>query len=103
MRQVAYNPGMPWQHCRMCRAPSSQNPCRFQFPKSDDRRVRPYGAECVVDRVPEENAELPRFLDGALPVLGRTMTPLEGMPDLGVMRVETDADPVSIGYDVARQ
>ena len=61
------------------------------------------GTEYVVDRVPEENAELLRFLDGARLVPGRRMTLLEGMPYLGVMQVETEADRVSIGYDVARQ
>ena len=61
------------------------------------------GTEYVVDRVPEENAELLRFLDGALLVPGRRMTLLEGMPYLGVLQVETEADRVSIGYDVARQ
>ncbi len=61
------------------------------------------GTEYVVDRVPEENAELLRFLDSARLVPGRRMTLLEGMPYLGVMQVETEADRVSIGYDVARQ
>ena len=61
------------------------------------------GAQYVVDRVPEENSELLRFLDGAQLVPGRRMTLLEAMPYLGVMQVETEADRVSIGYDVARQ
>ena len=61
------------------------------------------GTEYVVDRVPEENTELLKFLDGARLVPGRRMTLLEGMPYLGVMQVETEVDRVSIGYDVARQ
>ena len=61
------------------------------------------GATYIVDRVPEENSELLRFLDGARLVPGRRMTLLEAMPYLGVMQVETEVDSVSIGYDVARQ
>ena len=61
------------------------------------------GTRYVIDRVPEENADLIRFLDGAQLVPGRRMTLLEAMPYLGVMQVETEVDRVSIGYDVARQ
>lgn len=61
------------------------------------------GTRYVIDRVPEENADLIRFLDGAHLVPGRRMTLLEAMPYLGVMRVKTEVDRVSIGYDVARQ
>ena len=61
------------------------------------------GAPYVVDRVPEENSELLRFLDGARLVPGCRMTLLEVMPYLGVLRVETGVDQVSIGYDVAKQ
>ncbi len=61
------------------------------------------GAPHVVDRVPEENAELLRFLAGARLVPYHSVTVLEGMPYLGVMQVETEVDRVSIGYDVARQ
>lgn len=61
------------------------------------------GAPYIVDRVPEENADLLRFLDGAKLVPGKPMTLLEAMPYLGVMQVETEADRVSIGYDVAQQ
>jgi hypothetical protein len=56
-----------------------------------------------VDRVPEENSDLLRFLDGAQLVPGRRTTLLEATPYLGVMQVETEVDRVSIGYDVARQ
>ena len=61
------------------------------------------GASYVVDRVPEENAELLRFLAGAQLVPYHRVTLLEAMPYLGVMQVETEVDRVSIGYDVARQ
>ena len=62
----------------------------------------PHGVPYIVDRVPEENAELLRFLDGARLVPGCRMTLLEAMPYLGVMQVETELDRVSIGYDVAK-
>ena len=61
------------------------------------------GSPYVVDRVPEESAELLRFLAGARLVPYHRVTVLEGMPYLGVMQVETEVDRVSIGYDVARQ
>ncbi len=61
------------------------------------------GARYVVDRVPEENTELLRFLDASRLVPGQRMTLLEAMPYLGVMQVETEVDTFSIGYDVARQ
>ncbi|MDE2785113.1 MAG: metal-dependent transcriptional regulator [Chloroflexota bacterium] len=61
------------------------------------------GAPYVVDRVPEENADLLRFLAGARLVPYHRVTLLEAMPYLGVMQVETEVDRVSIGYDVARQ
>ena len=61
------------------------------------------GATLVVDRAPEENADLLRFLAGARLVPYRRVTLLEAMPYLGVMQVETEVDRVSIGYDVARQ
>ena len=61
------------------------------------------GAAYLVDRVPEENTELLRFLTGAQLVPYHRVTLLEAMPYLGVMQVETGVDRVSIGYDVARQ
>lgn len=57
----------------------------------------------IVDRVPEEDAELLKFLDGAQLVPEHKITLLEAMPYLGVMRVETEVDRISIGYSVARQ
>lgn len=62
----------------------------------------PHGAPYVVDRVPEENAELIRFLDRARLVPGCWMMLLEAIPYLGVLQVETEVDRVSIGYDVAK-
>lgn len=61
------------------------------------------GATYVVDRVPEENAELLRFLAAHRLVPYHRVTLLESMPYLGVMQVETEVDRVSIGYDAARQ
>ena len=57
----------------------------------------------VVDRVPEENAELLKFLGESLLVPGHSLTVLEGMPYLGVLRVQTEVTLASIGYDVAGQ
>ena len=56
-----------------------------------------------MDRVPEEDAELLKFLGDAQLAPGRRITLLEGMPYLGVMQVETEAARISIGYNVARQ
>lgn len=61
------------------------------------------GTAYLVDRVPEEDAELLKFLGGARLVPERRITLLEGMPYLGVMQVETEVDRISIGYNVARQ
>ena len=61
------------------------------------------GQGYVVDRVPEEDPELLKFLGGAQLVPERRITLLEAMPYLGVMRVETEVEQISIGYNVARQ
>ena len=61
------------------------------------------GTAYLVDRVPEEDAELLKFLGAARLVPERRITLLEGMPYLGVMQVETEVDRISIGYNVARQ
>ena len=65
--------------------------------KADD------GQAYVVDRVPEEDPELLKFLGGAQLVPERHITLVEAMPYLGVMRVETEVEEISIGYNVARQ
>lgn len=61
------------------------------------------GGTYLVDRVPEEDAELLKFLSAARLVPERRIRLLEGMPYLGVMQVETEIDRISIGYNVARQ
>ena len=61
------------------------------------------GAPYSIDRVPEENPELLRFLAGPRLVPYHRVTLLEAMPYLGVMQVKTEVDRVYIGYDVARQ
>ena len=50
----------------------------------------------VVDRVPEENADLLRFLNGARLVPRHKATVLQAAPNLGVLQVETEAETVSI-------
>ena len=61
------------------------------------------GAAYIVDRVPEEDAELLKFLDGAALVPERRITLVAAQPYLGVMQVATEVERVSIGYNVARQ
>ena len=61
------------------------------------------GETYVVDRVPEEDAELLKFLGGADLVPEHQITLLEALPYLGVMQVATEVDRISIGYNVARQ
>ena len=61
------------------------------------------GTTYMVDRIPEEDAELLKFLGGAQLVPEHRITLLEGMPYLGVMQVETEVERISIGYNVARQ
>ncbi len=61
------------------------------------------GRAYLVDRVPEEDAQLLQFLGAARLVPGHRITLLEAMPYLGVMQVETESDSISIGYNVAHQ
>lgn len=57
----------------------------------------------VVDRVPEENSDLLRFLAECMIVPECEVTVIEAAPYLGVLQVATQQDKVSIGYNVARQ
>ena len=57
----------------------------------------------VVDRVPEEDAKLLRFLADCMIVPEQEVTVVEAAPYLGVLKVATQRDNVSIGYNVARQ
>ena len=61
------------------------------------------GETYVVDRVPEEDAQLLRFLAESMIIPEHTVTVAEATPYLGVMEVATQRDRVSIGYNVARQ
>ncbi len=61
------------------------------------------GHRYVVDRVPEEDPELLKFLGASQLIPERRITLVEAMPYLGVMRVETEVEQISIGYNVARQ
>ena len=61
------------------------------------------GEVYVVDRVPEEDAQLLRFLAGSMIVPEQSITVAEAAPYLGVMEVVTQGDKVSIGYNVAQQ
>ena len=61
------------------------------------------GEAYIVDRVPEEDSQLLRFLADSMIVPEQTITVAEATPYLGVMEVATKHDKVSIGYNVARQ
>ncbi|MDA1127311.1 MAG: metal-dependent transcriptional regulator [Chloroflexi bacterium] len=61
------------------------------------------GETYVVDRVPEEDAQLLRFLVDSMIVPEKIVTVAEATPYLGVMEVATQQNRVSIGYNVARQ
>ncbi len=61
------------------------------------------GETYVVDRVPEEDAQLLRFLADSMIIPDQTVTVAEATPYLAVMEVATQRDRVSIGYNVARQ
>ena len=57
----------------------------------------------VVERIPEEDDQLLRFLDDSALIPGCDVTVVEAAPYLGVMTVGTNKDNVSIGYNVAQQ
>ena len=57
----------------------------------------------MVDRVPEEDAKLLRFLSDSLIVPECQVTVVEAAPYLGVLEVATQVGKVSIGYNVAQQ
>jgi len=61
------------------------------------------GETYVVDRVPEEDSQLLRFLVDSMIIPEQSITVDEAAPYLGVMEVTTPCDRVSIGYNVARQ
>jgi len=63
----------------------------------------PSGVIYTVDRVPEEDMELLKFLSGAMIVPDRDVEVVEAAPYRGVMTVQTQLDKVSIGYNVASQ
>ena len=57
----------------------------------------------LVDRVPEEDAELLKFLADSMIVPDCEITVVEAAPYLGVLEVATQREKVSIGYSVAKQ
>ena len=61
------------------------------------------GVPYVVDRIPEEDAQLLRFLSDSNIVPEQPITVAEATPYLGVMEVATNHYQVSIGYNVACQ
>ncbi len=61
------------------------------------------GAEYIVERIPEEDPKLLRFLDGAHLVPESPVSVAEATPYLGVMMVSTSRERVPIGFNVAQQ
>ncbi|PKB70626.1 MAG: hypothetical protein BZY87_08805 [SAR202 cluster bacterium Io17-Chloro-G6] len=61
------------------------------------------GETYVVDRVPEEDSQLLRFLADSMIIPEQSITVADAAPYLGVMEVATQRNRVSIGYNVARQ
>ena len=57
----------------------------------------------VVERVPEEDSRLLRFLSDSMIVPECQVTVVEAAPYLGVLEVATQKEKVSIGYNVAQQ
>ena len=57
----------------------------------------------VVERIPEEDEQLLRFLDNARITPSCQLTVLEAAPYRGVLTVATKTETVSIGYNVAQQ
>ena len=57
----------------------------------------------VVERVPEEDSRLLRFLSDSMIVPECQVTVVEAAPYLGVLEVATQKENVSIGYNVAQQ
>ena len=60
-------------------------------------------APYVVERIPEEDANLLRFLANAEITPGSPVQVTEATPYLGVMTVNTPAEQVSMGFNVAQQ
>lgn len=61
------------------------------------------GTAYLVERVPEEDEELLRFLAESLIVPEHQITVLEAAPYRGVLTVKTQQGEVSLGYNVAQQ
>ncbi len=61
------------------------------------------GAEYIVERIPEEDPNLLRFLDGMQIVPESRVSVAEATSYLGVMTVATPKDQVSMGFNVAQQ
>ena len=57
----------------------------------------------IVDRVPEEDSKLLRFLVDSMIIPDHEIRVIAGAPYLGVLEVSTQGQTVSIGYNVAQQ
>ena len=72
-------------------------------PNSVTLDVAVTGQPYIVDRVPEEDSQLLKFLAASEIVPEQTVTVADATPFLGVMEVATGQGQVSIGYTVASQ
>ena len=61
------------------------------------------GQSYVIDRVPEEDPQLLKFLAESQIVPEREITVADATPFLGVMEVATQQGQVSMGFNVAHQ
>ena len=61
------------------------------------------GNSYIVERVPEEDSQLLKFLDDSHIVPEREITVADATPFLGVMEVSTQQGQVSMSYAVAHQ
>lgn len=60
-------------------------------------------SEYLVERIPEEDVDLLRFLDEWKITPGRKLSVLEAAPYRGVLTIKTARGDVSLGYNVAEQ
>ncbi len=72
-------------------------------PNSLTLDVAEAGCSYVIDRVPEEDPQLLRFLADSSVIPEQTVTVVESTPFLGVMEVATEQGQVSMGFTVACQ
>lgn len=61
------------------------------------------GGTYVVDRVPEDDIDLLQFLVESQIIPDREVTVAQAAPHLGVFKIATATEEVSVGYNVAKK